>query len=331
MDDLSHLEYLPSTPELNSVYPNTPSRLDEQPATAIYLSSSSSDTDYDNNNNTQGLGYQNNQHHNTTILSPAIHHGLPMRPLSPGARPQPYLPYTTSKLPITLSRLAMSPKPPKPAIKVLLVLTPNPASADEHALFESLGAQFAKDFSTSSSKWTCVSLYAHFRAWADEQASAGTDTGTGTGTGTGVDIGSIHPLALRARLDSETEVPWQLALPVLQELIDAEVAKGARKFVVVGLSGMKWDGAANFGETVCCVLFFFYPAREVLLPLVLRSRANETPHTQIADPNGILIFLPADASDKRVPFAYKDRTVKVIHPFYSGARSERSNQADHSL
>ncbi|KAL1588387.1 hypothetical protein WHR41_03024 [Cladosporium halotolerans] len=278
MDDLSHLEYLPSTPELNSVYPNTPSRLDEQPATAIYLSSSSSDTDFDDNNNTQSLGYHKAQHHNNITLSPAIHHGLPMRPLSPGARPQPYLPYTTSKLPTTLSRRTMSPTPPKPAIKVLLVLTPNPASAHEHALFASLGAQFAKDFSPSSSKWTCVSLYAHFRAWADEHASAGTDTGTGTGTG--VDIGSIHPLALRARLESETEVPWQLALPVLQELIDAEVAKGARKFVVVGLSGMKWDGAANFGET-------------------------------IADPNGILIFLPADASDKRVPFAYKDRTVKI--------------------
>lgn len=280
MDDLFHLEYLPSTPELNSVYPNTPSRLDEQPATAIYLSSSSSDTDYDNNNNTQGLGYHNNQHHNTITPSPAIHHGLPMRPLSPEARPQPYLPYTTSKLPITLSRLTMSPKPPKPAIKVLLVLTPNPASADEHALFASLGAQFAKDFSPSSSsgdnssKWTCVSLYAHFRAWAVEQTSAGTDTG-GTGTETGVGIGSIHPLALRARLETETEVPWQLALPVLQELIDAEVAKGARKFVVVGLSGMKWDGAANFGETVCCVLFLiFCPLpRDLVLELLSRRES----------------------------------------------------------
>lgn len=65
-----------------------------------------------------------------------------------------------------------------------------------------------------------------------------------------VGIGNIHPTALLAKLDQEIEVHWRLCLPILQELIELEVAKGRRLFVVGGLKMGDIAGIRAFARKV---------------------------------------------------------------------------------
>jgi hypothetical protein len=182
----------------------------------------------------------------------------PLKPLKL-ARPRTYAhhgPGDANFIAQGLGHIVLSPPIANPPITVLLVLTPQPATPAENTAFEALGSRFCSDFGgNAGSDWSCISLYAHFRQWAaqqksDEQYSLG---GSGETDGNDVAIGGIHPYALREKLDQEKEVQWRLAVPVLQALIEHEVKKGARAFVVCGLRVGDVQGVRAFGRTVSCI------------------------------------------------------------------------------
>jgi hypothetical protein len=159
----------------------------------------------------------------------------------------------------TLDHMTLSPTTANPPITVLLVLTPQPASLAETTAFEAFGSRFCSDFGAGGAglNWTSVSLYAHFRryryAGAQQKIYDQTPLGgrsRGDVGGNDVSIGAIHPYALRARLDQGKEVQWRLAVPVLKALIDSEVKKGSRAFVVCGLAVGDLDGVRAFGRVV---------------------------------------------------------------------------------
>ncbi|KAM0722029.1 hypothetical protein Q7P37_002955 [Cladosporium fusiforme] len=182
----------------------------------------------------------------------------------------------------TLTRITPSQPEPKPQLKILLALTPRPASLTESIFFPSLSKRFCDDFSSSGgTQWMCVSLYGHLRAWMKRYGDIGAmDQAMDIDKDSKVGIGSIHPYALRAKLEREQEVQWRLGIPVLLELIGEEVRRGGRAFVVCGLGVGDLDGVRAFGE-------------------------------KIAEPDGILAFLPALAVRSVVPLQYEDRTVRI--------------------
>lgn len=169
-------------------------------------------------------------------------------------------------LPQALSCMSLTPTTANPPITVLLVLTPNPSSLAETTALEAFGSRFCSDFGGGGGgggaglNWSCISLYAHFRRSAaaqqkvDDQTSLG-GCDRGEIDGNHVGIGAIHPYALRAKLDQEKEVQWRLAAPVLKALIDSEVKKGSRKFVVCGLAIGDVEGLRAFGRTVSSQIF----------------------------------------------------------------------------
>lgn len=148
----------------------------------------------------------------------------------------------------TLSYIALgSQKARNPPIKVLLVLSPNPAFTRELSMLDGVFRQFCADFSKSSDataeatkkqqkmdKWTHISLYTHWR-------THGADP-----------LHGIHHYALQAKLEREDEVQWRLGLPVLEKLIEEEVRRGddRRAFVVSGLKAGDLEGVRAFAERV---------------------------------------------------------------------------------
>ena len=153
-------------------------------------------------------------------------------------------------IPQTLDHMVLSLSTPNPPITALLVLTPKPASLAETTAFEAFGSRFCRDFGGSDGRdWNCISLYAHFRKWSTAPKPTPPEP-LDTGSEDRLDIGGIHPYALRAKLDQEEEVQWRLAVPVLRTLIDGEVKKGSRAFVVCGLAVGDVEGVRAFGRAV---------------------------------------------------------------------------------
>lgn len=186
----------------------------------------------------------------------------------------------------TLDHVTSSRPTPNPPIKVLLALTPQPATLADLVAFQDIGARFSADFSDFciEEMWCCISLYTHYREWAqrnpeseerrcgdeDDAAppsvdpnSSGTVTTATTTTATTTssppkcdtaaveaEIGTIHPFALRAKLEQEIEVDWSFFLPVLQRLIEREVAQGMRLFVIGGLKLGDVEGVRAFAQKV---------------------------------------------------------------------------------
>ena len=163
----------------------------------------------------------------------------------------------------TLDHMVLSLPTANPPITVLLVLTPRPASLAESTAFEAFSSRFSSDFGGGDAglNWNHISLYAHFRNCAaaaqqkfDPQPPLN-GRGRGEINGNDVNIGAIHPYALRAKLEQEKEVQWRLAVPVLKALIDSEVKKGVRAFVVCGLGVEDVEGVRAFGRTVSLEMF----------------------------------------------------------------------------
>ena len=153
------------------------------------------------------------------------------------------------KIPQTLDCMVIPPPAPNPPITVVLVLTPRPASLVETEAFGALGTRFCNDF--GSAEWSCIGLYAHFRKWAANDLDPHTAySDRGQSGDDHVGIGSIHPYALRAKLDQEKEVQWRLVIPVLRALIDKEVRKGSRTLVVCGMSIGDVEAVRAFGRVV---------------------------------------------------------------------------------
>lgn len=149
-----------------------------------------------------------------------------------------------------LGHMLLWPPTANPPITVLLVLTPRPASLAETTAFEAFGPRFCSDFEGSGGQdWSCISLYAHFRKWATAQEFKSVNA-LNIRDEDDIDIGGIHPYALRAKLEQEKEVQWRLAVPVLKTLIDGEVKKGSRAFVICGLAVGDVEGVRAFGRTV---------------------------------------------------------------------------------
>jgi len=183
-----------------------------------------------------------------------------------------------------LDHVTTSRPTPNPPITVLLALTPQPATLADQAAFEEFAARFSADFSNFciEEMWSCISLYSHYREWAqrnqefNERHRGDQDdatppsmgpNGSGSGTTTSItttaattslsryaiaeaEIGTIHPFALRTRLEQETEVHWEFFLPVLQRLIEREVAQGMRLFVIGGLKLGDVEGVRAFARKV---------------------------------------------------------------------------------
>ena len=64
------------------------------------------------------------------------------------------------------------------------------------------------------------------------------------------EIGSIHPTALLAKLEQETDVHWRFFIPVLQQLIDREVKEGTRQIIVGGFKIGDLAGIRAFSQKV---------------------------------------------------------------------------------
>lgn len=176
--------------------------------------------------------------------------------------------------PQTLDHMLLSPPNANPPITVLLVLSPWPANLAETTAFEAFGSRFCSDFGGSNGHdWSCISLYAHFRKWATAQKFNAPNSlgGREEIDANDVGIGGIHPYALRAKLDQEKEVQWRLTVPVLQALIDSEVKKGSRAFVVCGLAVGDVEGVRAFGRTVSSHMIYL---------LIVANFARPTPSSQ---------------------------------------------------
>lgn len=145
-----------------------------------------------------------------------------------------------------------------------------------------------------------MSLYAHLRGWLErfENGGEGMDV-DGEGEGE-VGIGGIHPYALRAKLAQEREVQWRLGVPVLLGLIEMEARKGRRALVVCGLGVGGWEGVRAFAEKVSFVVVWYF-----------EERGGELTRLQIAEPNGVLAFLPVVDAGGVVPPEFESRTVTV--------------------
>jgi hypothetical protein len=207
---------------------------------------------YNNGNDSDATQIPDFTEYANSYQSPARRSRVNITPLKL-SRPRTYARHRSEHedaIPQILGHMVTSPSAPNPPIKVLLMLTPQPASLAETTAFEDLGSRFCKDFSKGD--WSCINLYAHFRRWGAAQKQPNSrDTLGGYGANEGnVGIGAIHPYALRAKLEQEREVQWRLAIPVLQALIDEGVKKGSRAFVVCGMSVGDVEGVRAFGRTV---------------------------------------------------------------------------------
>jgi hypothetical protein len=215
------------------------------------------------NGNNHNSAHQNMSPHNNTAR--ALEH-------------MSYYDYTV------LDHATTSPLTPNPPITVMLVLTPQPATLADQAAFEDFGARFSEDFSnlTVGKTWSVVSLYGHYRAWAQRFSESGTpppDEGAVPGawpcenpnivgqesTATAAapasppqcdtaddeeEIGNIHPSALLTKLEQGIDVHWRLSTPVLQELIEREVKNGTRSIIVGGLKMGDIAGIRAFAQKV---------------------------------------------------------------------------------
>lgn len=134
-------------------------------------------------------------------------------------------------------------------------------------------------------------MYAYLRGWLERFEDRQED---------GVGIGGIHPYALRAKLAEEREVQWRLGVPVLLGLIEREVQRGRRAFVVCGLGAGDWEWVRAFADKVSFVVVWRFEAR-----------VGELTRLQIAEPNGVLAFLPVVDAGGVVPPEFESRTVEV--------------------
>ena len=111
-------------------------------------------------------------HPNTPNLTPASNHQTNNSPPpEPMEEPRSYSAQASEAMNnyTALDHATSSPPPaPNPPIKVLLVVTPQPATLNDQAAFEEFGARFCADFGDPSSEemWTYISLYSHYREWA---------------------------------------------------------------------------------------------------------------------------------------------------------------------
>jgi hypothetical protein len=345
--------------------------------------------------------------HNTPNLTPAHNHQTNNSPPpEPMREPRSYSAQASEAMNdyTTLDHATSSPPGLNPPIKVLLVVTPQPATLNDQAAFEEFGVRFCADFGDPSSEemWTYISLYSHYREWAqlfrasmerqrlralfsttaaaaglraapsaatatpvfaprtpinntryrhveevwengawvdkiicdedeDEVAlSGGGVSEAGQGAGPSKDpsvvgeattdtadgaIGSIHHSALLTKLEQEVDVHWRSFLPVLQHLIELEVEKGARQFIIGGmkigdLAGIRAFvrkvSPPNSCRRVACQL-------QIMLTRELCS--------QIIKPVGIIVFLPGDVSSVSgspiVPAELERHTVMVSALFDS--------------
>jgi hypothetical protein len=205
------------------------------------------------------------------FTSPTQHRDNKIPPLKL-SRPRTYVPehhsaekmkYTSEVLDHMFTSLPTASDPP--AIAILLLLTPNPASITVIGDLEEFAARFSADFSSVTyeerQQWHSINLYEHCHGWAARnplsngnrtaRATGSDDNMEGVASVDDVGIGSIHPYALHAKLEQEREVNWRLALPVLKSLIDRQVKWGRRRFVVCGLKVGDVEGVRGFARKVC--------------------------------------------------------------------------------
>jgi hypothetical protein len=184
------------------------------------------------------------------------------------SRPRTYLPEhsaTMQHASEVLGHMSSSlPTPSPPKITVLLILTPNPASLAVITDLENIATRFSAVFSSATydeqQQWHSINLYEHFHGWAvrnplsDGNITAHAAEFDGSievdANVDDVGIGYIHPYALHAKLEQEKEVNWRLAIPVLKRLIDREVGRGKRRFVVCGLRVGDVEGVRGFARKV---------------------------------------------------------------------------------
>jgi hypothetical protein len=255
----------------------------------------------------------------------------------------------------TLDQSTTSPPTFTRPITVLLALSPQPATYKDQAAFEDFAARFAKDFSGEcfSEKWSCVSVYGHYRQQAKwfkqgeerrrrerrdpDDAGAGRVSSASSApkqpsedditTATHDVIGSIHPSALLAKLEQETDLHWRSFIPVMQALIERDVNQGMRMFVVGGLQMGDTAGIRAFAQNVSFPSF---------LPVRLHTRPDNADSMiilllQIVEPAGILAFLPGDVSSvsnsPAVPEGFKSRAamVSIIDSSHTKYRSNPTN------
>jgi hypothetical protein len=284
IDDSMDLSSPPRTPKpvLRSLRPSTPYKSN---ATVISLDSTPEPCDNINNNNYDAEHHltadflefepdNNNDDFPPDFTSPTQHRETKIPPLKL-SRPRTYIPepsgkmqYASEVLDHISSSLPTASNPP--AISIILLLTPNPARLTVVNDLEDFATRFSADFSSATyegkQRWHSINLYEHFHGWAARNPLS---DGNGIARATGFDdnmedvagvddvgIGSIHPYALHAKLAQEKEVNWRLALPVLQSLVDRQVKKGARRFVVCGLKVGDVEGVRGFARQVCllCIL-----------------------------------------------------------------------------
>jgi hypothetical protein len=269
MELASPFNSAPCTPKPKSRNPTAPSPPYESNATVISLDSSPErdytsygiedqmydylsrqEHQYNNGHDSDATQIPDFTEYGKSYQSPARPSRANITPLKL-ARARTYARHRSGRedlIPQILDHMVTSPAASKPRITVLLVLTPQPASLAETTAFEDLGSRFCKDF--NKSEWSCISLYAHFRKWAAQESDLQSALGGHDASDEDVGIGSIHPYTLRAKLEQEKEVQWRLAVPVLQALIDHEVKRGSRAFVVCGMSTGDIEGVRAFGRTV---------------------------------------------------------------------------------
>jgi hypothetical protein len=207
-----------------------------------------------------------------------------------------------------LDHATTSPPAPNPPITVLLALTPQPGTIADQAAFEDFGARFSEDFSNVcvEETWGVVSLYAHYREWArrssecevppDESPVPGAwpveDSGVVTAEPTTTagptsppqcdtttddekEIGNIHPFALLAKLEQETDVHWRFFIPVLQHLIDRKVKEGTRQIIVGGFKIGDLAGIRAFAQKVSIPLPMPVSRRPVQIVLTQKSFSTD--------------------------------------------------------
>ena len=270
---------------ISSPLPSTPPELDDLPelSPTQYKSEAiviSSDSDSENEEvwrkPTVATNKQQQQHEFHRPSNPDLtptrhqHHRNDNTNNSSPHEHEPAHTYTTDSMPnhmhdyTVLDHATSSPPIPNPPITVLLALTPQPANPTDQAAFEEFATRFSKDFSDVclEEKWSCVSLYAHYREWAQrwQDGVAGDVTTSPLSWDTiETEIGDIHPSALVAKLEHGIDVHWRFFLPVLQRLIERGVHKGMRLFVVSGLKMGDVAGMRAFAQVVS--LSSFMPVR----------------------------------------------------------------------
>lgn len=132
-----------------------------------------------------------------------------------------------------LSIRTSKPITPAPPLEVLLVLSPNPATATE---MEVLCERFCADFP----HFEHVSLYEHLGYWSSKDRDRD------------VAWKELEPLsasAVRMKLEKGRGVTWQNGVPVVKRLIDRAVRGGKTSLVVSGLGGDD-EAVAKFERVV---------------------------------------------------------------------------------